>query len=107
MARVQATVIGRPYRRAQVGEVIELSRRDADLLQRLKRVSIAGGTYGTRDMRAQEPENVVVIDRRRVDLEALEVVELRELADSLGVKVHHAAGAPKLRQAIIEAQKSR
>src|SRR5207237_6204036 len=106
MARVQATVIGKPYRHAKVGDTVELSARDADLLQRLGRVSVAGGTYARRDMTAQAPATLVILDDQRVDLTKRETAELRELAKSLGVKVHHAAGEDKLRQAIVEAQKA-
>lgn len=55
MARVQATVIGKPYGRRQVGEIMTMSRRDALMLQQLGRVRIEDeGTYERRDMTARE-----------------------------------------------------
>lgn len=58
----------------------------AKLMQRL-----GHGTYQTRDLRAAVPQT---------DLELLTLQQLHELAKSRGVKVHHRAGAEKVREAL-------
>lgn len=77
-----------------------LSARDAELLQRLGK-----GTYLTRDMAAARPVAVVapVGERKDIDLDALDGDALHALARERGVKVHHKAGADKVRAALREA----
>lgn len=77
-----------------------LSARDAELLQRLGK-----GTYLTRDMRADRPVVVAVsaVPNEGVDLDALDGEALHALARERGVKVHHKAGAEKVRAALREA----
>lgn len=77
-----------------------LSTRDAELLQRLGK-----GTYLTRDMAAARPVVVVTpaADKKDVDLDSLDGDALHALARDLGVKVHHKAGADKVRAALREA----
>lgn len=89
-----------------------LSARDAELLQRLGK-----GTYLTRDMTAATggfvaagPVHVVgnqdITDsypQKGDGLEGLDAEALRELARVRGVKVHHNAGAEKVRAALREA----
>lgn len=77
-----------------------LSARDAELLQRLGK-----GTYLTRDMAAARPVAVVapVGERKDIDLDALDSDALHALARDRGVKVHHKAGADKVRAALREA----
>lgn len=77
-----------------------LSARDAELLQRLGK-----GTYLTRDMAAARPLEVVlpVADNKGVDLDSLDGDALHALARERGVKVHHKAGADKVRAALREA----
>ncbi|MBV7502093.1 hypothetical protein [Achromobacter sp. ACM05] len=77
-----------------------LSARDAELLQRLGK-----GTYLTRDMAAARPVAVVapVGERKDIDLDALDGDALHALARDRGVKVHHKAGADKVRAALREA----
>lgn len=77
-----------------------LSARDAELLQRLGK-----GTYLTRDMAAARPFPVVmpVADNKDVDLDSLDGEALHALARERGVKVHHKAGADKVRAALREA----
>lgn len=84
-----------------------LSERDARLLQRLGK-----GTYLTRDMAAAPvvPIAPVVttvvtpVQSLPVDLDALDADALHELAKERGVKVHHKAGAEKVRAALREAE---
>lgn len=77
-----------------------LSARDAELLQRLGK-----GTYLTRDMAAARPLAVLVpvADNKQVDLDSLDGDALHALARERGVKVHHKAGADKVRAALREA----
>lgn len=79
------------------GRVQPMSRRDAEILQRLGR-----GTYLTRDMRAataKTPESPP-----SDELDALSAEELHELAKKRGVEVHHRAGADKVKEALRKAQ---
>jgi len=84
-----------------------LSERDARLLHRLGK-----GTYLTRDMAAAPvvPIAPVVttvvtpVQSLPVDLDALDADALHELAKERGVKVHHKAGAEKVRAALREAE---
>lgn len=77
-----------------------LSARDAELLQRLGK-----GTYLTRDMTAARPLHVApVADNKEVDLDSLDGDALHALARERGVKVHHKAGADKVRAALREAE---
>lgn len=77
-----------------------LSARDAELLRRLGK-----GTYLTRDMAAERPMSVAVpaAENKDVDLDALDGEALHALARERGVKVHHKAGADKVRAALREA----
>lgn len=85
-----------------------MPRRYADILQKVGR-----GTYMTRDMTAAPPSQstpskpIVEIPASReaatADLDAMELAELHALARDLGVKVHHKAGADKVRSALREA----
>ncbi len=77
-----------------------LSARDAELLQRLGK-----GTYLTRDMAAARPVAVVIpaAQNKDVDLDSLDGDALHALARERGVKVHHKAGADKVRAALREA----
>lgn len=78
-----------------------LSARDAELLQRLGK-----GTYLTRDMAAARPVAAVLpaAQNNDVDLDSLDGDALHELARERGVKVHHKAGADKVRAALREAE---
>ena len=69
-----------------------MNRRYAEVLAKLGR-----GTYATRDMRAAEPEPAPV------DIEKLDADQLHKLAQERGVKVHHKAGADKVREALRQA----
>ncbi|MGN3704474.1 hypothetical protein [Achromobacter xylosoxidans] len=77
-----------------------LSARDAELLQRLGK-----GTSLTRDMAAARPMAVAVsaVPNEDVDLDALDGEALHALARERGIKVHHKAGADKVRAALREA----
>lgn len=78
-----------------------LSARDAELLQRLGK-----GSYLTRDMAASHPASVGVTlpeQNSALDLDALDADALHALARERGVKVHHKAGADKVRAALREA----
>lgn len=77
-----------------------LSARDAELLQRLGK-----GTYLTRDMAAARPVVVAgsAVPNEDVDLDALDGEALHALARERSVKVHHKAGADKVRAALREA----
>lgn len=77
-----------------------LSARDAELLQRLGK-----GIYLTRDMGAARPVAVVVpaAGNKGVDLDSLDGDALHAIARERGVKVHHKAGADKVRAALREA----
>lgn len=74
-----------------------LSARDAELLQRLGK-----GTYLTRDMAAARSVAVVIpaAQNKDVDLDSLDGDALHALARERGVKVHHKAGADKVRAAL-------
>lgn len=77
------------------GRVERMEKRYASILQGLGR-----GTYMTRDMRADAPA-VAVVD----DVDSMTQEQLHALARELGVKVHHKAGADKVRAALREAAK--
>lgn len=68
-----------------------MSETDAKVLHRLGR-----GSYMTRDMVAMEPSD---------SLDSLDAKRLHEIAKQRGVKVHHLAGADKVRQALRNAGK--
>ena len=74
------------------GRVKMVSSSNAELLQRLGQ-----GTYLTRDMRAAR----AVVDD---GLDRLDASALRKIAEDRGVKVHHKAGADKIRAALREAK---
>lgn len=65
-----------------------MSEADAKVLQRLGR-----GAYLTRDMVAAPVNSVISLDE-------LDAKALHELAKKRGVKVHHLAGAEKVREAL-------
>ena len=81
-----------------------MPERMARTLQKIGR-----GTYLTRDMAAAPvavaPGVVPVAPPASVavDLDSMDADALRALADERGVKVHHKAGAEKLRAALREA----
>ena len=89
---------------------------DARLLVALGRARIDPGFqdagYNTRVMTAAEPsaqagpEFVIRVDGQPVVLDGMDIDALRELADRLGVKVHHMAREKKLTAALVESQKS-
>lgn len=83
-----------------------MTKQQATLLQKLGR-----GVYMTRDMAAsREVELPKIESPKRVvtavadELEGMDKDELHELAKSRGVKVHHMAGADKVRAALREAK---
>lgn len=80
-----------------------MNRRYADVLSKL-----GHGTYMTREMRATEPAPVVSAQEQpepdTVDLDAMEADALHALAQERGVKVHHKAGADKVRDALRQAK---
>lgn len=84
-----------------------MSRRYADILNKVGR-----GTYMTRDMTAAPPSQPTIQtplvgtasrEAGGPDLDAMELAELHALARDRGVKVHHKAGADKVRAALREA----
>lgn len=79
-----------------------LPARDAELLQRLGK-----GTYLTRDMARQpgntKPRQAEPAPENGDGLDALDKERLHALAKERGVKVHHMAGADKVRAALREA----
>lgn len=74
--------------------------RYADVLQKLGR-----GSYMTRDLTAAPPIQPSAKDvmRHPDKLDELDAEALHALAKVRGIKVHHNAGAEKVRQAIREA----
>lgn len=94
------------------GKVELMSRRYAEVLAKLGR-----GSYLTRDMRAQPPvfvapvvqtvpaevpaeESTSASTTESDGLDDMSPDELRELAKSRGIQVHHRAGADKIRAAL-------
>lgn len=81
------------------GTVRKVDHRLADYMERRNL-----GTYTTRDMRAESREKVITGEQVPVKtydftgLDEMSIEELRELAESLGVKVHHKAGSDKIRE---------
>lgn len=79
-----------------------MQRRYAEVLQKLGR-----GTYMARDMQAAPvaiaPEPAPALSPAG-DLDDLDVDALRAIADERGIKVHHRAGADKIRAALREAE---
>lgn len=81
------------------GKTRFMTSREADILQKL------GHGYLTRDMAtAPAAQSVPVVQKGR-DLDSMDRDELHALARELGVKVHHASGADKVRAAIAESGK--
>lgn len=80
-----------------------LRARDAELLRKLGQ-----GTYMTRDMVAHPVADavtqVVPVAAPVADIDSMDKEELHALAKERGVKVHHMAGADKVRAALREAQ---
>jgi len=84
------------------GHVRDVTERQAKLLAR------AGlGTYQTRDMADMPKATKPMIPARAVPADSLDGMDkdqLHALAKERGIKVHHAAGADKVRAALREAQ---
>lgn len=81
------------------GRIQAMSRRDAEILQRLGR-----GTYMTRDLQAA-PVAATAPEQETLDeFDALSVEELHALAKERGIEVHHRAGAEKVKDALRKAQ---
>ncbi|WP_312288801.1 hypothetical protein [Stutzerimonas nitrititolerans] len=76
------------------GRIQAMSRRDAEILQRLGR-----GAYMTRDLQATAPDQETLDE-----FDALSVEELHALAKERGIEVHHRAGAEKVKDALRKAQ---
>ncbi len=85
----------------KTGRIQPMSRRDAEILQRLGR-----GTYLTRDMRASTSlvPSSTPVEPPSDELDALSAEELHRLAKERGVEVHHRAGADKVKEALRKAQ---
>lgn len=101
------------------GKVQPMQKRFADILQKLGR-----GTYETRMLTAapvvldsnsqafpdsSDPRTVAEVDahiKAANDLSALDAEALHALAKQMDLKVHHKAGADKVRAAIEEARKA-
>lgn len=90
------------------GRQRSMNRRYADVLSKL-----GHGSYMTRDMRATEPAPVAPVapapaptkpEAVAVDLDKMESDALHALAQERGVKVHHKAGADKVREALRQAE---
>lgn len=96
---------------------------DATVLAAIRHAAAAGPaeiaptTYSTRMMTAAAPvatlppvpmrlaaQYVIQVDNGTVSLDDMQSDELHALAKRLGVKVHHLAGAKKVRQALIDSQ---
>ena len=73
------------------GKVQPMQKRFAEILRKLGR-----GTYETRMLTAATPG----------DLESLDVDALHAIAKRMDLKVHHKAGADKVRAAIKDARKA-
>ena len=84
----------------KTGRTRMLRASDARLLQKLGQ-----GTYQTRVVQADIPEPEITAPSSSDDLDNLDVAELHALAKERGVKVHHASGADKVREALREAEK--
>lgn len=89
------------------GKEREMHRSQAKFLALAKQ-----GSYMTRDMRAAEPAPVAPVapapaqakaEQAAVDLDKLDADALHALAQERGVKVHHKAGADKVREALRQA----
>lgn len=83
----------------KTGRVQVMSRRDAEILQRLGR-----GSYLTRDMQAARP---VQSQSTSDELDALTHEQLHELAKKRGLEIHHRAGADKVKEALRKAQSAK
>jgi hypothetical protein len=91
----------------KTGKTKAMPEAHAKILSKLGR-----GTYMTRDMVAAPPAPAAVVSDARMriatpqgefDLTDMEKAELHDLAARLGVEVHHASGAPKVRAALMDA----
>lgn len=63
--------------------------------------------YSTRAMTAEVPQlpsQWITVDGAMVALDDMDTDELRALTEKRGIKVHHLAGAKKLREALIKSQ---
>lgn len=107
---MKLTITKKPFKGRAVGSQYEAGERQAKLLVKLGRAA-----YMTRDLvavpaepvRVQKPsaaQFVIKIDGDDVALDGMDAAALHELAKELGVKVHHASGAEKVRAALIESQ---
>lgn len=113
-------------RRMKAGtEFMARGESDARLLVAIKRaerasvyvgVDVAAGVdktvYSTRAMTTmtadavQLPSQCIIVDGAEVVLDGMDVDELRALTEKLDIKVHHLAGAKKLREALIKSQEA-
>lgn len=73
---------------------LEMARTAADAAHSSAAVAAAS---------AAEPAFVIVVDGADVVLDAMEASDLHALAERLAVKVHHLAGAKKVREALMKA----
>lgn len=78
-----------------------LTVRQAEILTRQNL-----GTYQTRDMSRQPMVTTPMVaeDMSKIDLSKLDKDQLHALAKARGIKVHHLAGADKVRAALEAAQ---
>lgn len=81
------------------GRKREMLERDAKILTKLRK-----GRYLTRDM-ANVPMLQKEADSTVNSIEEMDRESLKEYAKSLGIRIHHMAGADKIRDAIREHQK--
>lgn len=83
-------------------EFTAVCQRDAKVFQATGQAALVeAGQYKTRVMTA---EAAPAPTAARENLDAMDLDALRALAARMGVKVHHNAGARKVRQAILEAR---
>ncbi len=100
-------------------EFIARGESDARLLvaiklaERMKNVTgMVAPTYNTRAMTAmtadavQLPSQSITVGNVDVVLDDMDTDALRELTEKLGIKVHHLAGAKKLREALVKSQEA-
>lgn len=91
------------------GKILNVNARVAEVLMRK---GIVREAYQTRDMVASpvEPVRVVAavtspsVEGSADDLESMDKAQLHALAKERGVKVHHLAGADKVREALRAAE---
>jgi hypothetical protein len=89
-----------PYAGRDISKGQEFNARsviDADVLVGLRHAERRTQTYQTRVLTAAPPAF-----NRGADIDSMDAAALRALAERMGIKVHHRAGADKLRQALRE-----